>query len=276
MDNTIKFLALFVVIVVIISAILGSIAVVPAGNRGVLLTYGAVENKILPEGISLITPFVNQVVVMSVQTQKYSTEASSASKDLQTVSTEVTLNYRLDPNTVNKIYQELSIGYENNIIQPAIQEVVKASTAKFTAEELITKREIIKSEIENALRDRLSNFGGIIMQTVSITNFDFSPEFNSAIEAKQTAEQLALKAENDLKRIKVEAEQRVAQATAEAEAIRIQAEALKSNQQLIALNWVERWNGILPTTLIVGGETPTLLLPVNPVNPVQSLNSTGE
>jgi regulator of protease activity HflC (stomatin/prohibitin superfamily) len=258
-----KYFGFFVVVIIVLSTIFGSFAVVPAGHRGVLLTYGAVENRILPEGISMIMPFVNQVEIMSVQTMKYSTQASSASKDLQIVSTEVTLNYRLEPTLVNKIYQELTTSYEDKVIQPAIQEVVKASTAKFTAEELITKRETVKSEIESALSDRLSKFGGIIMQTVSITNFDFSPEFNKAIETKVTAEQNALAAKNKLEQVKYEAEQRVAQATAEAEAIRIQGEALKSNPQLISLNWVAKWSGNLPNTLIIGGNQDTnLLLPL--------------
>ena len=258
MEASIKYLTVLIIGIISVSLAVGCFAVVPAGHRGVLLTWGAVEDKILPEGISFVTPFVNQVVSMSVQTQKYSATASSASKDLQTVSTEVTLNYRLNPNAVNRIYQNLSIEYEDNVIQPAIQEVVKSVTARYTAEELIIRRENVKGDIEAGLRERVEKFGGINVQTVSITNFEFSAEFNTAIEQKQTAEQLALKAENDLKRIRVEAEQRVAQATAEAEAIKIQAEALMANSQLISLEWVKKWDGHLPTTML-GSDTPVLI-----------------
>jgi regulator of protease activity HflC (stomatin/prohibitin superfamily) len=266
-------IAVFIIVVVVASVVLGSIATVGAGHRGVLLTWGKVESVVLGEGISFITPYVNQVVQMSVQTQKYSASASSASKDLQDVSTEVTLNYRIEANRANWIYQNLGLDYENRIIQPAIQEAVKASTAQFTAEELITQRPIVKAKIESALKDRMLNYS-IIMETVSITDFKFSPSFSQAIEAKVTAQQLALKAENDLQRIQVEAQQAVAQAqgqanatitkaVAEAQAIRITGEALKENPQLVQLEWVKRWSGTMPNTLIIGGQTPSLILPIN-------------
>jgi prohibitin 2 len=270
-DNTkiwTRLIGLLIVVFIVLSAIIGSFATIPAGHRGILLSWGKVEPRILPEGISFIIPYLNQVVPISVQTQKYSTKADAASKDLQVVTTEVTLNYRLDESEVNSIYQTLGLSYEDKVIQPSIQEVVKASTARYTAEELITKRELVKKDIEDALTLRLSSFKGILPQMMSITDFDFSPDFNAAIELKVTAEQQALKAQNDLVRIKVEAEQRIAQVTAEAQAIKIQAEALKSNPQLIALEWVRKFDGHLPNTLIMcGDKMPSLILPVDPVNP---------
>ena len=273
--HPIRWLALFILVVVIASLALGSIATVNAGHRGVLLTWGKVEPVVLGEGISFIMPFVNQVVPMSVQTQKYSATASSASKDLQDVSTEVTLNYRIEPTKANWVYQNLGLDYENRIIQPAIQEAVKASTAQFTAEELITQRASVKAKIESALRDRMLNYE-IIMETVSITDFKFSPQFAQAIESKVTAIQLAQKAENDLKRIEVEAQQAVAvaqgqatatvtKARAEAEAIKITGAALRDNPQLVALEWVKRFDGKLPNTLIISGGTSSgsqLILPM--------------
>lgn len=260
--TAVKLVSFLIVVGVVASIILGSIAVIPAGNRGVLLTWGKVEDRILGEGISTITPFLNQVVLMSVQTMKYSAKASSASADLQIVTTEVTLNYRIDPALVNKIYQQLTVAYEDRVISPAIQEAVKASTAEFTAEELITKRPMVKEAIEMALRDKLANHG-IIAESVFLTDFKFSPEFETAIESKVTAQQLAQKAENDLKRIKVEAEQAMAQAngtavakltiaTAEAQAIKLQGEALRLNPEVIRLRAVEKWTGLMPQYLIMG------------------------
>jgi len=263
----IKILSVLIVAIIAISTLFGAIAVIAAGHRGVLLTWGKVEDKILPEGISIVTPYMNQVVQMSAQTLKYQASASSASKDLQDVSTEVTLNYKIEPERANWIYQNLGLDYENRIIQPAIQEAVKASTAQFTAEELITQRPTVKANIESALRDRMLNYS-LVMETVSITDFKFSPSFSQAIESKVTAQQLALKAENDLARIKIEAQQTIESAKGLAESIRIQGQALHDNPQLVSLKWTERWNGILPATLIVGGDTPTLLLPINPINPV--------
>lgn len=251
-----RLIAILIVVVVVASLVLGSIVTIGAGHRGVLLTYGKVEDRILGEGLSFITPFINQVVPMSIQTQKISSLESSASKDLQDVSTEVTLNYKVDSMEVNRVYQELSIDFESRIIEPAIQESVKSSTAKFTAEELITKRALVKEEIESTLKERIGKFGGIVVQSVSITDFRFSPEFSSAIEAKVTAEQNALKAENDLVRIRVEAEQRIAIAEATAEAIRIEAIALKENPDLLTMRYIEMmgstWDGKMPAFLMSG------------------------
>jgi regulator of protease activity HflC (stomatin/prohibitin superfamily) len=203
---------------------------------------------------------------MSIQTQKISSLESSASKDLQDVSTEVTLNYKVDALEVNSVYQDLSLDFEARIIEPAIQESVKSSTAKFTAEELITKRPMVKEEIELALTERIGKFGGIIIQSVSITDFKFSPEFSSAIEAKVTAEQNALKAENDLVRIKVEAEQKIAIAQATAEAIRIEAIALKENPDLLTMRYIEMmsstWDGKMPA-FMGGGDNFLLGLDIN-------------
>jgi regulator of protease activity HflC (stomatin/prohibitin superfamily) len=210
---------------------------------------------------------MNQVVIVSVQTQKYSAKASSASSDLQIVTTEVTLNYHLLPTNVNKIYQQLTLAYEERVIAPAIQESVKASTAKFSAEELITKRQLIKDSIENVLKERLASYG-IVVESVYITDFAFGTDFTQAIEAKVTAQQLALKAENDLRRIEVEAKQAIAQAngtaaaklaiaTAEAQAIKLQGEALKTNPEILTLRYLERWNGLLPQYLLMTGEQGT-------------------
>jgi len=266
--NPIKYLAkpiaLFVVAFIVISTIFGSIAAIQAGHRGVLLTWGKVEDRILPEGISFVTPYMNQVVEMSVQTMKYSADATSASKDLQDVMTQVTLNYHIKSTSVNSIYQNLGKNYEDKVIQPAIQESVKASTALFTAEELITQRPLVKEKIENAVKERMVNYS-IYVETISITDFKFSTQFTQAIEAKVTAQQQALQAENVLKRIKIEAEQAVAMAegqaqsrikvaTAEAEAIRIQGEALKNNPELLRFTVITKWNGLLPQYLGNSGD----------------------
>jgi regulator of protease activity HflC (stomatin/prohibitin superfamily) len=225
-------------------------------------TWGAVEDRIMPEGLSFKTPIAQGVTLMEVRTQKFSSAESSASKDLQTVTTEVTVNYRLDASKVNKIYQELSLDYEDRVILPAIKEAVKASTAKFNAEELINKRDLVKTEIESALKTRVEQFGGIIIQAVSITDFSFSPEFDQAIEQKVTAEQEALKAKNVLEKIKIEAQQKIAIAQAEAESIRIQGDALKNNPTLLTLRQIEMlrdtWDGHYPT--FVSGDSSNFLL----------------
>ncbi|KKL63262.1 hypothetical protein LCGC14_2176890, partial [marine sediment metagenome] len=204
---------------------------VPAGERGVVLKFGAVTDKTLGEGIYLVAPFVNSVERMSVQTVKQEEPASAASKDLQTVQTTVALNFHLNPERVNDVYQTLRRDYVSRIIQPAIQESVKAVTATFDAEELITKRPQVKSEIEEVLSSRLA-INGISLDTLSLTNFEFSGAFAASIEAKQVAAQDAIRAENLLIQIRVEAEQNEAQAAGDKLAAIERAEGTKQSNIL--------------------------------------------
>ena len=149
--NKLKIAAAVVTIIVIIVIMAESIVIVDAGHRGVVLYLGAVENRVLGEGVHFIAPFLEQVVQMEVRTQKFQAEATAASNDLQEVQTVIALNYRIDPQEANKIYQTLGANYADRVISPTIQESVKASVAKFNAEELITKRETAKSVIANAI-----------------------------------------------------------------------------------------------------------------------------
>ena len=194
-----------------------SVGQVEAGHRGVVVQMGKVTGTVKGEGLYFKAPFIQTVTQLSVQTVAYEAEAESASNDLQDVYTTVTLNYKLDPNKVDSIYQSLRKQYQDRIIKPAIQESVKAVTANFNAEELITKRPDVKQKIETALRDRLSEHG-ILIDTLSITNFRFSDTFTASIEAKVSAAQKALEAENKLKQVEVEAQQAKALAEGQANA----------------------------------------------------------
>lgn len=232
--------------------------IVDAGERGVLLQFGNVQAVYEP-GLHFQIPLVHKVVLYDVRTQKSEVQVGAASKDLQLIQATVALNYHVDPKNVGIIHKEIGTEYDQRIISPAIQESVKAATAQFTAEELITKRPLVKENIRTNLIDRLSPYN-IIIDEFSIVDFSFSAEFDRAIEAKQTAEQNALKAQNDLKRIEIEAQQQIETAKAEAESIRIQATALKENKDLIQLKFVEKWNGVLPTYMM-GDAMPLLNLP---------------
>lgn len=226
--------------------ILGAFGTIGAGERGVLLQFGAVKDKVFDEGLYIKIPFVQQVVIMDVKIKKDEVPASASSKDLQIVTSKIALNYHLAPESVNKIWQQVGKDYNARIIAPAIQEAVKATTAKFTAEELITKREIVKEQIKANLAVRLlERF--IIVDEFNIIDFDFSSAFNEAIEAKVTAEQLKLKAARDLERIRIEADQMVVAAEAKAKAIEIEAQALKANAKIVELRWIEKWDGKVPT-----------------------------
>lgn len=268
---SLAWLAIPTVIIIIAIGIMSFITFVPAGHRGVLLTWGAVEDNIMQEGLNFRTPISQSVILMEVRTQKFSSEESSVSSDLQLVTTEITVNYRLDGSRVNQIYQDLSLDYEDRVILPAIKEAVKASTAKFDAEELINKRDLVKNEIESALKGRVEQFGGIVIQAVSITNFEFSEQFDIAIEGKVTAEQEALKALNELEKIKIEAQQQIEMAKARAKSIEIEAQALKENSELISLRVSEKWDGHYPTFLIMGSDNNNpLFLPINMPTPASS------
>jgi len=269
-----------VIIGIIVLIIIGVVAsqsaqIVESGHRGVLLHWSAVDvtSPPLDEGLHFVVPFQDTIVNMEVRTLKFVKSTSSASKDLQTVSTEVTVNYSPDPNSVNTLYKEVGLQYESRVIQPAVEEVVKQVTANYNAEELITKRPQVKGDIEGEIANRL-NIYNIDTQVISITDFQFSALFSQAIESKVEAEQKAQKAENDLLRIEVEARQieqqakgiaaaNVAQAEGEAEAIRVINEALSANPFYLEWLKTQAWDGKLP--LVVGeGGTPFIQIPVAP------------
>ena len=245
----------------LLALVLSIFTQVDAGERGVLLTFGKTEDKIFEPGLNFKRPFVQTVVKIDVRTQKLeSGKLSAASKDLQIVSTVVTVNYHLEPSKVNIVYKNIGKlrDVEDKIIKPAIQEAVKASTARFTAEELITKRELVKDRIAADLEDRLTSIS-VIFENALITDFDFSPEFNKAIEAKVSAEQNALAAKNKLEQVKFEAQQTVVAAEASAKSIEIQGKALKESPQLVSLKVAEKWDGRMPTVMIGNnGATPLL------------------
>lgn len=252
MKNLLKY-AGFGFLALIALIIISPIGTIGAGERGVQLRFSAVTGKVFNEGIYLRIPIVERVVAMDVRVQKEQVEAPAASKDLQSVSTIVAANFHLDPNRVAQIYQDIGPDYKNRLIDPAMQESVKASTAKFTAEELITKREAVREDIKNHLSDKLSP-RGIIIDDFNIVDFAFSESFNEAIERKVTAEQSALAAKNKLEQIKFEADQKIAEARGKAEALRVESAALQSHPQIIQLRAIEKWDGVLPK--VTGGATP--------------------
>jgi len=226
-------------------------------ERGILLQFGNIK-AIYEPGLHFQIPIVNSVIVVDVLTQKSQIEVNAASKNLQSIRTVVALNYHVDPTKVDMLYRQIGVEYESRIISPAIQESVKATTAQYTAEELITKRALVKEDIKKELSARLSS-SFIIIDDFSIIDFNFSEEFNQEIELKQTAIQRVLTAENDLKRIQIEAQQQIETAKAQAESIRIQGEALRDNQGLVQLKLAEKWNGVLPVYML-GDSVPLVNL----------------
>ncbi len=240
--------------------ILNPFVVVGPGERGVVMNFGAVQKEVMGEGLHLRVPIMQRVVIMDVKVQKGEGQGDAASKDLQQVTTNVAINYHLNPNRVADTFQTVgtlaSVG--ERIILPAVQESVKAATALYTAEELVSRRQEVRDMIRSLLRERLSK-NGVIVDEFSIVNFAFSREFSNAIEAKTTAEQLKLKAERDLDRIRIEGEQKITQAKAEAEALSKQKENETENHiemRKIEMQQkaIDKWDGRLPQ--VTGGAMP--------------------
>jgi regulator of protease activity HflC (stomatin/prohibitin superfamily) len=299
--SLVKIVVPIIIGIIIIAVIaVSSVRMVDAGNRGVLVQFGNVDTDVsLDEGLHFVVPFRDNVVQMEVRTQKVVENAASASKDLQDVSTQVALNYHLNPDRAQIVYQRLGFDYGNRVITPAIQESVKQVTARFNAEELITKRETVKNQIEEQIKARLAPYN-IVVDAISITEFQFSQQFRTAVEAKVEAQQRALQAQNELRRIQIEAQQNEAQAIGEQKANIARAEGIKQSNVLQAegeaqaitiidqqlrnnptyLEWLKatKWDGVLP--LVTGGGaggqgvTPFIEIPTSRSN-VEEETQTG-
>jgi prohibitin 2 len=287
-------------IIILLFVVSASVKIVDAGHRGVLVQFGNVATDAsLDEGIHFVTPFRDSVIQMEVRTQKTVENAASASKDLQDVTTQVALNYRINPDNAQVVYQQLGFDYGNRVIAPAIQESVKQVTARFNAEELITKRETVKNQIEEQIKARLAPYN-ILVDTISITEFQFSEQFRKAVEAKVEAQQRALQAQNDLRRIEIEAQQNEAKAVGEQKANIARAEGVRQSNVLQAegesqainiideqlrssptyLEWLktQRWDGKLPLVTgggTGGGTTPFIQIPTGETTASNTNVTTG-
>jgi len=246
--------------------------VVPAGNTGVVLTMGKVSETTMSEGLNFKVPFVQSVEAMSNKIQVYEANASAVSKDLQTVSSTIAVNYKLVSDKSDDMYKNVGLDYQTILITPVVQECMKSATAKYTAEQLITERQAVGEEIKTALDSKLNDYG-IYIEKFNIVNFDFSAEFNNAIEAKQVAEQNLLKTKTEQEQALViadtEAEKKVISAKASAEAILAEAKAQADANKLleeslsskvIAYEQIQKWNGVMPK---VTGSDGGLLIDVN-------------
>jgi len=251
-------------IVLLLVCLVNAVAIIQPGTVGIVVRLGEAQPNALEEGIHFVVPLITQVHELNVKIQKAEVKTAAASKDLQTVNAAIVVNYRVDKTKAVTLFREIGVTYLSTVIEPAIQEAFKADSAKYTAEELITKRSLVSQGIRESISSRLLPFG-VVIDAVNITNFDFSPEFNRAIEDKMTAEQRALQAEKELVRYRFEAQQKVEQAKGEAEAImeraKAEAEALSLKKQyatmeLIWLSAAEKWDGKMPTHLFATPPTP--------------------
>jgi prohibitin 1 len=231
--------------------------IVSAGERGVLMHFGNVQDTILDEGIHFTLPIVTSVKTLSVRVNKSEISAAASSKDLQTLTADIAVNWHIDPTKVNTIYQQLGDTEQivAGILNPAVSEVVKAATAKQNAGQIITQRTALKEEIDTTLSNRLLPYG-LVIDDVSLVNFSFSPEFSKSIEAKQVAEQEAKQAEYTALKAEKDAQATINRAKGQAEAQRLQDQTLSPN--ILQQQAIEKWDGQYPDVMTQGDAIPML------------------
>ena len=242
----------------LIGILFATFTIISAGHQGVQVTLGQVNMVTLNEGAHFVNP-LSSISEVSVRVTKAELQnANAGTKDLQVVHTNIVVNYRLDGSKVAHVYKEFGLELEDKILMPAANEAFKAVTAHYNSEELVTKRDEVSKAIHQALQDKVGKYG-LMVSEISLVNFGFSADYQAAIERKVIATQQKLKAEQDLQRIAIEADQAVAKAKGEAEAIRIQAQAINAQggKDYVQLQAIGKWNGELPKYMM-GGATPMI------------------
>lgn len=241
-------------------AVKQSVVTIPAGHRGVQIDFGAVQETILDEGLHFVVPIMTKVEKMSVQIQKNEIKTSASSKDLQTVHSSVVINWHLPTKDLNKLFQEIGTirRLVTTILEPAVDEVFKAITAKYSAEEILTLRGELKETVDQSLRDRLEKYR-IVVRDVSLVDIDFSREFNKAIESKQIAEQDAKKARYVADQALEEAEAEINTARGKAEAQRLINKTI--DKKILLQQAIQKWDGRFPEIMVDEGMVPFINIP---------------
>ena len=282
-----------IIFVVIIVVIMMAFRTVDTGTVGLLTTFGQVQDKTLGPGMHLVNPISDNIIPMSIQIQKEQQKASAASSDLQDVASTVVVNYHIDQNSAVEIFRTIGLAFPDKIIDPKISEIVKSVSAKYKASQLITEREKVRSQIQTLLSDSLKPYN-LLVDGVAITNFEFSPQFTKTIEQTVVAQQELITQQNQLAKVKVDAQQRVAIANAtktanilqaegtanatvinangEAQAIELVNNQIKNSPHYVDYFKIKVWNGKLPVVASNGGNIITL--PQDLFNQNNSTNST--
>ncbi|MBR3137046.1 MAG: prohibitin family protein [Clostridia bacterium] len=273
-----KLVGLILVVILLVVFVSASYVVIPAGHTGVALTFGKVEDTVLQEGLHFKVPFVQKIAVMDNRIVKLDVNTEAFSKDLQTITTVVAVNYHVGKENSQTVYKNVGLNFEEVLITPAVNEVLKAVTAKYTAVELVSSRAEVSMLLDDGLNEKLNNYG-IFINELNIINWDFSEEYINAVEAKQVAEQNLIKTRTEQEQALViantEAQKRVIAAEAEANEIKVLAEAnAESNriitesisELLIKYQTVAKWDGKLPTVMS-GGDNMLIDIPLTSDQP---------
>ena len=240
-NKNVRTIGIIVIAVVILLA--SSVRIVESGEVGVRVRFGKASNQPTHEGINLKIPFVEEIKKMNIRVQKIEVTTSSSSKDLQDVEMSLAVNYQIDKKKAVNLYKNVGSNYDEVILEPAIEEGIKAVTSKYTAEELITNRSEVSKQCREELDKKVSKYG-LSINDFNITNFNFSKEFNKAIEEKQVAEQKVLTAKQELEKERIEAEKKIVKAEDEKRSNELKEESLTDN--IIREKFIEKWDGHLP------------------------------
>ncbi|MBW4572014.1 MAG: prohibitin family protein [Tolypothrix carrinoi HA7290-LM1] len=245
------------IVLLVLAIIFRPFSIVNAGERGVVMQFGKVQDRVFDEGIHPITPIVTSVKNISIRIQNTSFKADATSKDLQKMTAEIAVNWNIDPTRVNKVYQKIGDEQQiiTTIIAPAVSEVLKAAISQKSTEEVITERAEIKAELDTQLKNRLAPYG-VIVDDVSIINFAFPEEFSKAVEARQIAEQQARLAEFNADKAAQEAQANINRAKGEAEAQKLQEKTL--TPAFLQKQAIEKWDGKFPMVMTGDGKLPMI------------------
>ncbi len=245
-----KIIIIIIVTIVTLFLISLSITTIKSGEVGIRIRFGKVLDRKVNEGFNFQVPIVERIEKVDIKVQKSSVETSSSSKDLQEVQMSIAVNYRIDSERVIELYKNVGMNYRSIILEPAIEESIKAVTSQYTAEELITNRSEVSQKCMEELSKKVEKYG-ILVKDFNITNFSFSPEFDRAIEEKQVAEQKVLTAKQELEKEKIEAEKKIVVAEAEKKANELKQKTLTDN--IIKEKFIDKWNGELPKVIGTNG-----------------------
>jgi len=243
------------VAVIVLMIVFGSFYVIGVGQVGVIFNQATGKTKSVQSGFSLKIPIVEQLSVFDIRTQRIDITEDCASKDLQLVRMKTVLNYHLDYTKVNEIFTKVGRDYTEKIIVPITNEIAKSLVSQYTVENIIVKRAELKDAIEAALRAKFKEYF-VVIESVNLVNVDFTPEFNRVVEQKQIEEQKIKTAEYK----KLQAAQNKEAVILEAEGESRRQELIKAtvNQQMVSLEWIKKWDGKLPVTML-GDDTVMML-----------------
>lgn len=238
-----KIIGIFTIILISIIILSSTFTTIKSGEVGVRIRFGKVVDKSTKEGINVKLPIIEKIEKMNIRVQKIEVETESSSKDLQEVEMKIAVNYRINKANATELYKNVGTNYSEIVLEPAIEESIKAVTSRYTAEQLITNRNEVSDKCMEELSNKVEKYG-LIVNDFNITNFSFSEEFDKAIEEKQVAEQKVLTAKQELEKEKIEAEKKIVKAEAEKKANELKEASLTDN--IIKEKFIEKWNGELP------------------------------